>query len=494
MVVTALSLTYSSGAAHADTLEQALSTAYQGNPEIQANRDLLSAADEGVVQAQAAYGPTLSVNARHAFTTARTRGPLIPSSNDGFATSAEADLSQPLFTSGRLAANLDAARATRSGERARLRARSQQLILDVVTAYVSLQRDIELHGVAVEIYRLLKQQRDVTVARYRLRDSTRPDVDQTANRAHLAAGRVIAARATVETSAARYRNLVGRYPNTLAPLPQLPVVPALATLYAQAERRNPTLAEAKFAERRSRALVGAARAQMLPQVSAFASAARIPLSPYRNRFREESAVAGVSLTMQIYSGGRQSSALREAIDRNLADQQLVEQARRDMREALATDWSLLQAADTALPRYQEAVRAAERALRGVKTQETSGIRTLRDVLDVTNDLLNARTAAVQTRAERYLLHVAVLRDAGVLTLGLFARLPAYDPGRRRSGAGELAGFPLRPILEPVDRLLLDEGVPTAPVKVENTATFDFQEQASPLAPRVGENTSTPDDN
>ncbi|MCJ2180026.1 TolC family outer membrane protein [Novosphingobium album (ex Hu et al. 2023)] len=470
----------------ADTLEQALAEAYVGNPSLKGSRDLASAADEGVVQARAAYGPTLSASARHTYTAARTRGTPFPSEHDGFASSLDVTLSQPLFTSGLLAAQMDAAEAASMIEREKLRGSSQQLILDVVNAYVSLQRDVQLYGVALDIYQLLQQQRDVIAERYRLRDSTAPDVDQTNNRLELAAGRVIIARSTVEASAARYRNVVGTYPGALAPLPALPDLPALETLYAAAETHNPALGAAKFTEARSRAAVGAARAQMRPQINAFASAARSPASPYQNTLREESVQAGISLTMPLYTGGQLSSALREASDRNLADRQLIEQARRDMRETLATDWSLLQASSEAMPRYTAAVQAAERAVAGVKTQETSGIRTLRDVLDVTNDLLNARTAAAQTRAEIYLRRVAVLRDAGLLTIGMFAQIQPYDPDSREAGIAYLAGLPLRPILEPADQAFASGRVPQEPVQRENSATYDWAHSAgNPLQPPAG---------
>lgn len=457
----------------ADTLEQALAIAYAGNPSLQGTRDLVSASDEGVAQARSAYGPRIDVNARHEYRTARIRGTAFPSENDGFASSGELSLTQPLFTSGRLAANLDAATASKMIEREKLRGASQQLMLDVVNAYVSLQRDIELYGVAVEIYDLLLQQRDVTASRYRLHDSTQPDLDQTANRLELAAGRVILARSSVETSAARYRNLVGTYPETLSPPPPLPDLPTLELLYVEAETHNPSLSAAKFTEARSRALVGAARGQMRPQVGLFASLQRTPITPYQNTLREEAAVAGVSLSMPLYSGGQQSSALREAIDRNQADQQFTEQARRDMRETLATDWSLLQAASEAMPRYDAAVAAAERAVEGVKKQETSGIRTLRDVLDVTNDLLNARNAAVQTRTEIYLRRVAVWRDAGLLTIGMFAPIPPYDPDSRKAGMASLAGLPLRPLLQPIDRLAADEHVRPATIQRETDRSLQW---------------------
>lgn len=459
--------------ARADTLEDAVRKAYDNNPALAGNRALARAADEVVIQAKGAYGPSLNLDASHEFTLRRTTLAGSSFDDEGFGTTGSATLAQPLFTSGRLAAALDAATAGKMIVRENLRASSQQLILDVIAAYASLQRDIELYGVAREIHELLRQQRDATLARFGLRDSTQPDVDQTVNRLQIAAGRVIVARAAVETSAARYRNLVGTYPEKLERLPDLPSPPTLETLYVQAEANNPALAAAKFTERRSRAVLAAARAEMGPQVSAFAIAQRAPLTPYRNSDRSESVVAGVNMTVPLYSGGQLSAAVREAIARNLADQQFFEQARRDMREALANDWNLMQAASQALPRYEAAVRSAERAVEGVKQQETAGIRTLRDVLDVTNDLLAARTSAAETRAEHYIRRAAVLRDAGLLTIDLFTDRPAYDPDAYRPAGAFLAGLPLRPVLEPIDRLLLDSDVKPARVEIEDAQVFDW---------------------
>lgn len=472
-----------SSAGHAETLEDALTAAYRNNPSLEGARDLSRAADEGVVQTRGAYGPTLSLSAQHEYTDARIRGGLTSSQDEGFGTTAELALSQPLFTSGRLSAAVDAATANSLAVRAKLEEANQQMISDVVTAYVFLQRDIELYAVASEIYQLLLRQRDQTLSRYRLRDSTAPDVDQTLNRLELAAGRVISSRADVMVSAARYRNLVGRYPDSLSPLPALPNLPLLETLYAQAETYNPTLAASRFAETGSRAAVATARAEMMPQVSGYASALRAPITPYQNRYRQESVSVGVRMNMPLYTGGQMSSALRAAKDRNLADQQFVEQARRDTRERLAADWSRLEAIGGSLPRFDAAVAAAERALDGVERQETAGIRTLRDVLDVTNDLLSARTAAVQARSDAYALHVAVLRDAGILRIDMFSRDRADDPNMRPRGQSKAAGLPLRPLLEPLDRLAQTASVPKARVQLEYALEFEgLKGKEVPLQP------------
>lgn len=470
-------------AGRAETLADAIGNAYRNNPALAGAREISRAADEGVVQAQGAYGPSLTLSAQHEYRDARIRGGVLPARDDGFGTTAELTLSQPLFTSGRLSSGVDAARANALAVQARLEESSQLTISDVVTAYVFLKRDIEIYGVAIEIYDLLLKQRDQTISRYRLRDSTAPDVDQTLNRLELAAGRVISSRANVETSAARYRNLVGHYPAELAPLPVLPDLPALETLYQQAETRNPSLAAFRFAEAGSRAAVASARAEMMPQIGAYASALRTPVTPYQNSYRQESVTAGVRMTMPLYSGGQMSANLRAAKNRNLADQQFVEQARRDMRERLASDWSQLDAAQASLPRFTAAVEAAERAVDGVKRQETAGIRTLRDVLDVTNDLLSARTAAVQARADAYVLHVNVLRDAGILGVEMFSRDVATFANGRTHPLGGLAGMPLRPLVDVLDRAAKNEAVPGAPVQLEYSFNFDAMKQdASPLQP------------
>ncbi|GGB96023.1 channel protein TolC [Novosphingobium endophyticum] len=472
-------------AARADTLEEAVRKAYDNNPGLAGNRALTRAADELVTQAKGAYGPSLTLSASHDYSLRRTAIEDSIFEEEGFGTTASVTLSQPIFTSGRLASGLDAARAGRMVARENLRAGTQQLILDVVSAYASLRRDIALYGVAKEIHGLLRQQRDVTLARFRLRDSTQPDVDQTDNRLQIAARRVIVARAAVEASAARYRNLVGTYPERLEPLPALPDPPTLETLYVEAEAHNPALPAARFTERRSRAAVAAARAAMGPQVSVFATGQRAPVTPYQNTNHTESIVAGVGVTMPLNSGGQLSAAVREATQRNLADQQFTEQTRRDMRETLATDWNLYRAASEALPRYQAAVRAAESAVAGVKQQETSGIRTLRDVLDVTNDLLTARTSAAETQAELYIRKAAVLRDTGLLTIGLFSDEAAYDPDSYRPTASVLAGLPLRPALDPIDRLLRDSHVRPTRIEIEDSAAFEWEgtHDAAPQPPR-----------
>lgn len=404
----------------AETLEEALVNAYRNNPDLEGTRAMSEVAAEGLARAKAAYGPTLDISAEHQYVDAHLHSYTVQSHEAGFTTSAELALSQPLLSFGRIEASIDTAMAHKMAGEARLDEAAQQLISDVVSAYVALQRDIELNSVAENIYDLLLRQHEATASRFRLRDATAPDVDQIANRLELAAARVVSSRADIGVSMARYENLVGHDPGQLSALPKLPTLPPLETLYDEAEKHNPSLAISRFTEAGSRATVATARSEMRPQINAFATARRDPIVTDQNSRWRETLALGVRLNMTLYAGGQLSASLRAAKERNLADQKFLEQTRRDVREKLAADWTLLSAAMEALPRLDAAVQAAEHAVEGVKRQETAGIRTLRDVLDVTNDLLSARTAMVQARAQTYVLRVAVLKDAGLLYLDQFS--------------------------------------------------------------------------
>ena len=471
--------------AQAETLEEAALKAYENNPSVEIQRAVARANDELVTQAESAYGPQLSLSASHTYTLTGTHIETLDDTirQSGFATSGSVRLTQPLFASGRLASAVDAAEASSLAARENVRDASQQLLLDVVGAFLSVRRDLQLYDVASETYQLLLQQRNLTQSRLNLRDATAPDVDQTTNRVEVAAGRLIQARSDLEVSAAAYRSLVGNFPEDLAPPTPLPPLPSLDELYLAAETSNPGLLSQRYIEVSSRAQLAGTRAAFGPQVTADVNAGRFNSSPYENQNYSEQVSAAVRLEIPLYTGGRLQSRRREAEQRNIAAQFSVEQTRRDVREALSADWNRMRSAEQALPRFNAAVAAAQRAVDGVKRQETAGIRTLRDVLEVTDDLFIARSNAVQTEADLYFRKASVLRAAGLLTIDLFAARDEYDPDSYDPALADIAGLPLRPLVEPLDNVLLNDWAEPAGVMQENDPEYeDGEALPSPLEP------------
>jgi outer membrane protein len=91
-------------------------------------------------------------------------------------------------------------------------------------------------------------------------------------------------------------------------------------------------------------------------------------------------------------------------------------------------WGQVEAAKAQILATQAQVLAAETALNGVREEARVGQRTTLDVLNATQELLNARTALVTAQHDRVVASYAVLQAVGrlsVVTLGLPVQI--YDP-------------------------------------------------------------------
>src|SRR5262245_12916170 len=139
--------------ARAQTLEDALVAAYTGNPTLQAERSKLRQADELVPQAKAGWKPTVAVEAGAGVDWIRRtfhdhlRGPggvgiSDTSDHTNNPVSASINLSQPVYRGGSTAAELRQADNTVLAERAQLAVVEEQILLQAITAYVDVVRDV----------------------------------------------------------------------------------------------------------------------------------------------------------------------------------------------------------------------------------------------------------------------------------------------------------------------------------------------------------------
>jgi outer membrane protein len=125
---------------------------------------------------------------------------------------------------------------------------------------------------------------------------------------------------------------------------------------------------------------------------------------------------GVVLTVPIYTGGRNSSNVREA-------QAFVEGAASDIVAAERTavrnvgvSWSTLDVARASIRAGELEVNAAQLAFEGVREEAKVGARTTLDVLDAEQEVLNARSSLVSARRDEYVAAYSVLASIGMLTV------------------------------------------------------------------------------
>ncbi|WP_375401984.1 TolC family protein [uncultured Sphingomonas sp.] len=412
------------------TLRDAIALAYWSNPQLLAERANLRSTDNQLPIARSAYGPTLDLQASQNYQ--RDRRELVPNrfrGDQGFSNTAALILNQPLYTFGRNRARENGARAQILLGRDSLRLTEAQVLLDVVSAFVSVERDASAARIAQENVDLLDRQYRDNVERFRVREITSTDLQQVETRVEIGRAQLLQAEGQLGVSRSQFLNAVGApaAPALAEPMP-LPIAsPDIAGAYAYADANSPLVRAAQSREKISRANIEAARAEMGPRLDLRGTSAYGSASPYADSLRTTNLGAGITFTQPLIDSNLRDSQLRAAKEANEADWRLIDLALRDTREAVATSWNQLTASRASLEHFAKASEAARLAYEGALLQERAGARTTLDVLDLARDLLNVRTNFVIAQANEYLARAQLLAAIGRLEAPLLVPdIRSYD--------------------------------------------------------------------
>lgn len=451
------------------TLRDAIAIAYWSNPQLLSERANLRSTDNQLPIARSAYGPTLDFQASQNYQ--RDRQELVPNrflGNQGFSNTAALILNQPLYTFGRNRARENGARAQILLGRDSLRLTEAQVLLDVVSAFVSVQRDLLSVQIAQENLDLLVRQYSDSAERFRVREITSSDLQQIETRVELGRAQLLQAQGQLGVTRGQFLSSVGAPAGTtLAEPAPLPIAsPDIAGAYAYAEVNSPLVRAAQSREKISRSQVEAARAEMGPRLDLRGTGAYGSASPYASDLRTTNLSAGVTLTQPLIDSNLRDSQLRAAKEANEADWRLIDQALRDTREAVSSSWNQLTASRASLEHYARASEAARRAYEGALEQERAGARTTLDVLDLARDLLNVRSNFIVAEANEYLARAQLLATIGRLEAPLLVPdIRSYDPIANFERVAKSGDVPLlTPALSGLDGLTSRDVTTDRPIR------------------------------
>ena len=426
-----VSLGICAGMASAQSLEDALAAAYANNPELAAGRAALRATDEQVPQALSNWRPTVSVSG--SVGASAVRNPKATGTAKGQhrdPRSAAFSVAQPLYRGGRTVAATKEAFNNIRAARASLVSTQQGVLQGAVNAYVSVVTDQAVLELNINNEQVLQRQLEAVQDRFQVGEVTRTDVHQAEARLSGAVADRIQAEGNLEVSRAEYRRIIGESPGALS-APEVPTdLPASAeATFEAAATGNPAIVAAQFRERASLDNVDEIRGELLPSLSLTAKASKSYEASSETSVSTTYS-ATVDLSVPIYQSGSVYSRLRAAKQTASEKREAVAEARRTAVKEATSAWETMLAAQAAIKAFQTQVTANEVALDGVQREAAVGSRTVLDVLDAEQELLDSRVRLV--RAERDLL-VAVfeLKAAiGDLTAEKL-NLPVdyYDPER-----------------------------------------------------------------
>jgi len=435
-----------------DSLRAALAAAYATNPTLGAARENQKATDEGVPLARANGLPSASATATE--TEFIVQNPLntpAPKRIAAFTGTA----AMPVYQGGAVRNAIHAAETRVTAGKASLASTEAQVFSSVVTAYMDVILDAETVHFNQANVDQLKVNLQSTEDRFQIGDLTRTDVAQSQSRLATAEGQLQSAEASLAAARENYIAIVGHAPGQLAPPPALPHLPTSAeAAEATALETNPDLLAARGQAVAANYDTRAARGQRLPKLSLFADAEHDSYlgslslgelagsgftGPIPNTVN--TADVGVRATIPLYSGGAPSATLRQAEAREGAAQDQAIATERTVISTVRADFSQWLAAGAIIRSSQTALDAARLSLEGVKAENSVGNRTIIEVLNAEQEVLNAEVGLVTAERNAYVAGFNLLASMGLASARALNldqgddAVPLYDPDLHYRRAG-----------------------------------------------------------
>src|SRR5665213_4194921 len=340
--------------AQADTLESALTQAYQNNPTLNSQRAAVRATDENVPIALSGYRPKVTITAnggeQSLSSTTVTNPSRLPGTPPTYFTqsgynspfSTGATVTQTLYNGYQTANRTRQAESTVFAARETLRTTEQQVLLAAVTAYMNLLRDTAILDLQRRNVEVLQEQLRQTRDRFNVGEVTRTDVAQAES--SLASGRsqVLTAEANATASAASYRQVIGTTPGKLTaatPVDRFSPrsVPAAVDVGTAG---NPGVTSAQYNVDVAEQAVRVAEGALYPTLSVQGAYQKNWLSTQSVTTMDaySASILG-TLSVPIYQGGAEYSLIRQAKE-TLGQKRIdLDTARDTVRQNVVQAWA-----------------------------------------------------------------------------------------------------------------------------------------------------------
>ncbi len=413
------------GAARSQSLNEALTSAFAGNPGLDAERARQRADQETIKQERAKGMPNLSLDAHRGKESSRINSSSSSTKliQDGYSLT----LTQPLFQGFQTYNGTRRAKAEVRAGAAQLHDREQSILLDTVTAYMDVVQDRKIAKLRKSNIRFLRNELAATKARRNAGDLSKTDVAQARTRLYEGQADLAQAQADAEASEASFEAIIGRSPGALK-TPRVPVEllpPSLAEALGVARSTNPTIISALHSQEAARRAKNEAYGALLPTVSLELSHG-VDHNTSTSVDKEEESSLFVRMKMPLYQGGDVRSRIRQSRASETGAAYEVTDSRRRTRAGVIDAWKQLHAAKARITAASQQVKAARSALKGVQIEVKVGERALFEVLDAQRELVNGEVALARAEHDHVVSSYSLLAATGRLT-ARYLSLPAAYP-------------------------------------------------------------------
>jgi outer membrane protein len=397
--------------AHAETLREALTSAYLNNPTILSSLLNVKATAENIALAKSAQRPTIGASA--SVTQNFVPGSPLPMPTG----TVGASINQTIFDNFKSDADIEAARALTEASRYALQNAEQNVLLAVVQAYMGVIQNTQLVQLRQANVKFYQAQVDSANDRLKIGEGTKIDVSQAQARLAQGTASYQAAVSALQTSQATYERYVGHKPRNLTSSYSLgKLLPrSVDAAVKEAVAANPAILSAKAAIRAAQANSDAANAAFGPTLSAAGSLGATVFGGGPTTPSVPTASVKFSLTVPIYGGGAFGASIRKANINQVKSEVDALAARDQVTESVITAWSTLQNASAQIASANSAVSAGDLSLQGTIQERDVGQATTLDVLNAQSELTSVKEGLIQASASKVIASFALVAATGHLT-------------------------------------------------------------------------------
>lgn len=402
--------------AKAQDIFSVLADTYSSNPTLQSQRAYLRSVDENIAIAKSGYRPNISLQGSYRDGENKIKKG-VGQGNDYNSLSGAAVVSQPVFSGFSTVNSVKATERAIKAAQNNLSNVEQNILLEASTAYLDVLQNRAIVDLQKNNEDLLLKKLEETQERFKVGEVTRTDVSQAEARHSQAVSDRIASEGNLQASIATYIELIGQEPSDLTEPTEM--INYLPKSYDEALnialKNNYSIKEAQHIYASKGYEVYANTGALFPTISLDGSIGRNKSEQGEIDTTTENAEWGVNLSIPLYTGGATRAKIRQSKYQKWQAQEGVMEAKRAVKASVLSAWEYMKSNESQLKAIEAQINANTIALEGVQKEEALGNRTILDVLDSYQELLNSKVNDVKARRTYYVSAMNLLASMGKMT-------------------------------------------------------------------------------
>jgi len=395
-------------------LVEVLKSTYLYSPKLKVERELLMKEDELIPQAFSEFRPKIDGYYNKGKIDTAISGSNFIADGVRTETNAGIKITQPIFNGGSTINSIKSAKKKIKAQRLKLKYTEQIVLLEAINIFASLaakKKELLLNQKKEES---LKKKFELAENQFEIGEITMTDVSIAKARLSLARSDFIKTESELFAIKVKFKSLVGIESQKPELFFDFPVLKKdLTQLTSRMIEQNPELLSILFNIKSLNSEIKSLYSRKLPSVKLEAE-----LKKNKGYFRSDSSrevmSAFASVSIPLYQSGLASSKIRELKKELSSEKEFHKLKMNEFKYNLANSWSGFNSSKSKIDAYKTQIEANRKYLEGLNQEMMLGERTLIDILDAEEELIESEYNLIKSFEENFNSYFEILFYIGEL--------------------------------------------------------------------------------